>query len=98
LAPFSELYNLLNGGLCPPKWTGKAPKRRLPFFLHFFHTLEIIPLSDCPVHSAEDYIAPTQSCFGIECPALSVIGSHGRRNGSNLREYPLGGIVTLPAL
>ena len=42
--------------------------------------------------------APTQSCFGIECPALSVIGSHGRRNGSNLREYLLGGIVTLPAL
>ncbi len=42
--------------------------------------------------------APTQSCFGIECPAQSVIGSHGRRNGSNLLEYPLGGIVTLPAL
>ena len=50
------------------------------------------------MHNAEDYIAPTQSCFGIECPALSVIGSHGLRNGSNLLEYPLGGIVTLPTL
>ena len=28
------------GGLCPPKWTGGAPKRRQPFFLHFFHTPE----------------------------------------------------------
>ena len=68
-----------------------------------FSCIKIIPLKSAPDLTAlcitpKPCKSETLSFHRLDSPAQSFICSHGRRNDSNLREYTLGGIVTLPTL
>ena len=67
-------------------------------FPAFFSYPRICLFFECPVHNAEALQIRNIVFHRLASHAPSIICSHGRRNGSNLREYLLGGIVTLPAL